>query len=342
MVCIFEKNFNPKLLFYTTFYFSIYMIVVNSSAYIYFQLGLRVIDVYQPSLIRTVLVVIYISCSCVIFKLFEKFDIIPNKSIIKNNYYIFNFVNIIVLSAYIVFFGFSLIGIDTLLIIFIFVIFSLLWIGILYSLTKMITLFNEKNKLLLLNMANKNTESLLYNFEQDKEELAKIRHDMKNHFLIIRELETLEDIQKYIDEIVGDVFKINSHLYNTGYKVIDTVLSLKETQYPEVKFLLNIDISDLFIAQKDMASILFNLIDNAAQNSSLTDKNIHIEIIQDFNSIVITVTNHVDFKPSFISKKGIEHGYGLKIINSIVEKYNGELCINDENGMVIIQIIIER
>ena len=108
-------------------------------------------------------------------------------------------------------------------------------------------------------MANKNTESLLYNFEQDKEELAKIRHDMKNHFLIIRELETLEDIQKYIDEIVGDVFKINSHLYNTGYKVIDTVLSLKEIQYPEVKFLLNIDISDLFIAQKDMASILFNL-----------------------------------------------------------------------------------
>ena len=77
------------------------MIVVNSSAYIYFQLGFRVMDVYQPSLIRTVLVVIYISCSCVIFKLFEKFNIIPNKSIIKNNYYIFNFVNVIVLSAYI-------------------------------------------------------------------------------------------------------------------------------------------------------------------------------------------------------------------------------------------------
>lgn len=37
-------------------------------------------------------------------------------------------------------------------------------------------------------MANKNTEIIINNYYKEKEETEKIRHDMKNHLHIIREM----------------------------------------------------------------------------------------------------------------------------------------------------------
>ena len=342
MICLYEKKYSPNLLFYTTFYFCLYMIVVNFFVSILSKFGLKIIDVYTPSLTRGILVFIYIICSIVLFKLFEKMKIIPNKEIMYKYHPIFNFIDIIVLLVYIVFFGFTLTSIDNIFVIFIFIIFIIMWLFLLYFLNKTVLLLDENNKLILLNMANKNSELLLQNYENDKETLEKSKHDFKNHLLIIRESQTLDEVKSYVDEIIGDTFKIDKSPYNTGYDVINTVLSLKSVQYPNVNFIINVDIDDLFITQKDIASVLFNLIDNAVENISLINKNINIEIIQNYDLIIVTVTNYTNNKTNFISKKGKNHGYGLKIIKGIAEKYKGDLILNLNENLVVIQILFEK
>lgn len=340
MICIFEKKYNPHVLFYTTFYFCIYVVVVNSIIYIYSQSGISVPDIYGLPFIRAILVFIYIIITVLLFKILEKLGVIPDKNIVNKYPYVFDFVNIIVLSSYIVFFGFSLIEIDTVLIIFIFVIFIFLWFGLLALLNKTILLIDENSNLLLMSMANKNAETLLENFNKDKEETAKIKHDINNHLQIIKGFNDIESARKYVDEIIDDSLKVDYLVYDSGSKTIDTILSLKTFQYKDINFIINIDFENYFITQKDMATILFNLIDNASQNISFNNKNVNIEILQHEQAIVITVTNHVDKKPSFVSKRGKDHGYGLKIIKSIVDKYNGDLSIEYDHNMVIVQIII--
>lgn len=342
MICIYEKKYSPKLLFYTTFYFCLYMIVVNFFMSILTELGLKIIDVYVPSFTRIVLVFIYIISSILLFKCLEKIKIIPNKKIVHRYYHIFNFIDIIVLLSYIIFFGFTLTDVNNIFVIFILIIFIIIWLCLLYFLNRTVLLSDKNNELALLNVTNKNSLLLLQNYENDKEKLEKFRHDFKNHLLIIRESQTLEEVRKYIDEIINDTFQINKSSYNTGYKVIDTVLSLKTTQYSNINFIVNVDINNLFISQKDIASVLFNLIDNAAENISMSNNNINVEIIQSNKSIVITVTNYVDGKINFVSKKGNHHGYGLKIIKGIAEKYNGEMLIDVDGNFVIIQIFFEK
>ncbi|MDE6953771.1 MAG: GHKL domain-containing protein [Erysipelotrichales bacterium] len=342
MICIYERKYKPYIAFYTTFYFCIYMVLVNSISYLSFHFGFRVIDFYDPSIARTVLVIIYNVCTIMIFKLLIKIKIIPDKRIVNTNWLLFNTVNVVVLSAYIIFFGFSLIEIDTILIIYIFVIFIILWLCLLKLINKTILLNEENNQLELINMANKNSEILLENFNKEREEIKEIKHDLKNHFNIINSLETIENIREYVEDIRGDLMKVKENNFYTGNATIDAILSIKYVEYSYVHFIVEVDIKEIKIIPKDIASILFNLIDNAVENASLKNKDIHISIVQQNEEIVISISNHVDEIPSFKTKKGKEHGYGLKIVRGIVQKYQGDLSINIVDDVVIVHMILKN
>ena len=54
----------------------------------------------------------------------------------------------------------------------------------------------------------------------------------------------------------------------------------------------------------------------------MTDCKVDIVVSYQNDILVIRVTNTVRQKPNFIVNKGEEHGLGLKIINSIVNKAN--------------------
>ena len=342
MICIYERKYLPQLLFYTTLYFCIYSILVNVMTYCYISLGLGILDMYQFSIMRALLVIMYNSVTIYIFKCLEKLKIIPHKNILSINYYIYDIINIIVLISFLIFFGFSLINIDTILIVFIFVVFILLWFCLLLLMNKSFSLIKENNDLLLINMANKNAQSMIKNFKKENESLHKIRHDIKNHLQIIRKMKDISMIYKYVDSIMGDINQIELTNFHTGDETIDTILALKSEQYPHVEFNLNIDIEDMFVELKDFSSIMFNLIDNAVENGSKNKKIVYIKVIQQFSTLVISITNYIDSVPTFKSSKGQNHGYGLKIVKGIVEKYNGSFNIITTEGKVIVEIILEK
>lgn len=342
MMCIYEHRFRLGILFYTTFYFVIYSIVVNIITFGCSAIGINVNEMYTFSVLRIALVVINIVGTVLIFKLFKKLNVLPKREIVDEYYYIFDTINVIVLFSFLLFFGFSLIKIDSIFIVVMFIIFIFLWLILLLLLNKAIFLVIENNNLTILNTATKNAELIIENFKIENEELSKIRHDLKNHLQIIRELDAVDEIRNYVDGIIGDINKVSSPKYKTGSSNIDIILSLKKVQYPDIIFNTKIDVKDILIEFKDLSSILFNLIDNAAQNVSKINNNIYIKIIQQFDSLVIVVINPVDEKPIFISRKGAGHGNGLKIVRGIVGKYRGDFKIEADNERVSIQIIIEK
>ncbi|WRK53390.1 GHKL domain-containing protein [Coprobacillaceae bacterium CR2/5/TPMF4] len=72
----------------------------------------------------------------------------------------------------------------------------------------------------------------------------------------------------------------------------------------------------------------------------MTDCKVDIVVSYQNDILVIRVTNTVRQKPNFIVNKGEEHGLGLKIVNSIVNKYNGVIFIDYPDDKIVFNIKI--
>ncbi|MCD8188517.1 MAG: ATP-binding protein [Ruminococcus sp.] len=144
-------------------------------------------------------------------------------------------------------------------------------------------------------------------------------------------------------------FKYDS--VNTGNRVVDIVSNTKLMQCR------NEDISVIVCSSKfetdikdvDMCSLLGNIFDNAIEACRKVEKNreIYFEITQQKKYIHIILKNSIkksvlesnpELKTTKVQKK--IHGYGLKSVRDIVNKYNGMIEIYEKNGLFIMDIWI--
>lgn len=340
LMTLYNKQMSLYLLFYTSLYLCVYMALVNFVSYLYIYTGISVGEIYINDVLRFVLVFIYNIGSVVIFKLLYKIQAIPQKITVKEYAYVFIGMNLLIGFVFIIFFGFSIIKIENHFILYIFLIFCVLWISLLYLINHSIQLILHNKSLSLLNLSYHNIEYLIENFDKENNKIQKVKHDIKNHLHIIKELNNIEEIKNYIDNIYSDLNNIQSIHKISGYSALDILFTIKEQQYPNIHYSYNIDICDIKINIKDLCSILFNLIDNASQNISVNNPDVYIQIVQQFNDLIITVSNSFDKSFTLTQNKGKEHGYGLQIVEEIVNKYNGNMNIEMQDNIVIVQIII--
>lgn len=98
--------------------------------------------------------------------------------------------------------------------------------------------------------------------------------------------------------------------------------------------------NDLEINEADLCSLISNMIDNAIQelrrNDSL-EKKVEFIVLEKGNSVLFGVRNALFKKKSLDTEKedGINHGLGLQIIKNIVEKYNGNIDIKQDDYFTI-------
>ncbi len=96
---------------------------------------------------------------------------------------------------------------------------------------------------------------------------------------------------------------------------------------------------ELSIRDIDLMSVFSNLIDNAIENCSKVEVenryiNIKSAMIKNYLTIDITNSksnNYIQDNDHFVTWKEDKklHGYGLKIIHEIMEKYEGEIQCRD-------------
>lgn len=180
------------------------------------------------------------------------------------------------------------------------------------------------------------------------DENSKNFHEFKHHINIINSLLLDSSNKKAIEYLKGiDLYSRYSQVFHTGNDIIDTVLNVKNTEANQkhISLFADINIDKVTVNDADLCSVLSNLIDNAIEAVDKTEKNknIKLTINQKGNMLFIAAENPSSSNPlenNFNSQKKGNHGWGMKIINDIVNKYNGNITTNYDNEIFKIKIML--
>lgn len=186
-------------------------------------------------------------------------------------------------------------------------------------------------------LTNKILENQIKSIQSNAENVNKMKHDICNHIACIEQLS-----KKTGDSLVEDYCKnlcIQGNFLELNYinhDVINAILNYKiaEIKNNRIEYKLEIDdVSDMNISSVDITGILSNLIDNAIDaNKKLPEKERYmvIRICNYKGYLVFYIKNKYDKKlrienhSLYTTKEDYKnHGFGLKIISEITEKYSG-------------------
>ena len=154
--------------------------------------------------------------------------------------------------------------------------------------------------------------------DQQNEMLKTITHDEKNHLIAIKALADDPAVSEYIENIYGDI-KYHSMFGNTKNKFLDLLLN----KYKSICS---------FMDAPDLITLLSNILDNAVEAASVSEKKtieLSINRVNEFD--MLSCVNSSDRKPQSVGKSlrtsknsGGFHGLGTKSIKAMAGKYNGE------------------
>jgi len=201
---------------------------------------------------------------------------------------------------------------------------------------------------------NKSYEKFLANSEIRNDTLSKLWHDIGNHIKVLEKIKETDkdDYMEYINSIKNR-FKSIPNTINTGNKIINVILNDKYSE--AILHGIDFDIKAIAppkinIEDIDLSSILFNTIDNAIEaclNCSKENRYIYLELYPDGNFLCYKIKNSYNRtqnnshnKIFFSKKQYISSGYGLSIINDIVNKYDGYIDIKKDNKEFSVTIIL--
>lgn len=180
---------------------------------------------------------------------------------------------------------------------------------------------------------------------KNEEEIMRMKHDMKNHLLALSEYFKAcesEQGEAYISELIGEKLSDrNDRWSDTGNMAIDSVINFKLNEANHKKVIVHADISapnDLQLEASDITVIIGNLLDNAIQavmKLPEEQRKINTLLQYDKGRLFIKIENSFDGN---IKKKdgrfetmktGADHGYGMKNVERVLEKYEG--CVQYEH-----------
>lgn len=186
--------------------------------------------------------------------------------------------------------------------------------------------------------------------EQNRE----LIHDTKHHFLVIQEYlknEEYENLQKYVKQISDEFQRTVPKVY-TGIKILDFILEQKRVVAQKAGIRYEIDtmlLTGIPTTEQETCALFGNLLDNAIEACCLVEtteeKWIEIQINQSNQLLSIEVLN--TFEIPCIRKQGVfetikeersVHGYGIKSMRRIVDKYQGLITYEEKEKIFITKI----
>lgn len=182
------------------------------------------------------------------------------------------------------------------------------------------------------------------------------RHDYRNHIQTMKAYAAqgdLEAIRKYLDMLDVDLNTVDT-VVKTGNSMADAILnskiSLAKARNIPVKVDAHIPVQ-LKMSELDLCCIIGNLFDNAIEASmKLPEEERLIRVYMDMKGtqLYISFTNFTaggklnKVGKGFRTSKGEGHGFGLVRIDAIVERLEGYLSRNSEEGAFTTEILIPQ
>ena len=182
------------------------------------------------------------------------------------------------------------------------------------------------------------------------------RHDYRNHIQTMKVLASsgdLEGIRSYLDRLDTDLNTVDLAV-KTGNAMADAILnskiSLAKSRDIPVQVEAHIPVR-LKMSELDLCCVIGNLFDNAIEASlALPPEERLIRVYMDMKGtqLYLSFTNFTAGGKRekqggrFLTTKGEGHGFGLVRIDAIVERLEGYLSRNSEDGAFTTEILIPQ
>jgi sensor histidine kinase regulating citrate/malate metabolism len=182
------------------------------------------------------------------------------------------------------------------------------------------------------------------------------RHDYRNHIQTMKAYAAsgdLDAIKNYLDLLDEDLTTVDT-VIKTGNSMTDAILNSKISLAKSKRISV---VADAHIPVKlksseiDLCCIIGNLFDNAIEaTEKLPEEKRVIRIYMDMKNtqLYISFTNFTAGKKlkktggRFKSTKGDGHGFGLVRIDAIVERLDGYISRNSEDGAFTTEILLPQ
>lgn len=187
------------------------------------------------------------------------------------------------------------------------------------------------------------------------EEIAVIRHDIKNKILCIGELigsENYVEAQEMCNSIQSEIAQATV-LFHTDNIYLNSILNISYKKARDndidIKIIANCDFKG--IASSDLVSVIGNLCDNAVEylSSIQGQRSISVKLSHKGRYYFISVKNNLEGSvlsdnPSLKThkKEKVLHGHGIRIIKNIARKYKGSVDICEENSYFVANVMLEK
>lgn len=189
--------------------------------------------------------------------------------------------------------------------------------------------------------------------QQSQEDLRSLRHDLKNHLLLVQkylESNKIESAIQYIKGITHAHNSINTYVYSGNEDtdcVLNYLLDLAQQMNCEIHTSIKIP-SETFMSTLDLNILISNLLTNAIEATTQCDhKYLNISMKYDRNILYISIYN--TYQGTLCRKNNYfqttkkdhnSHGYGFKNIHAVIEKYHGTSHFRTENNMFKADLIL--
>ena len=210
---------------------------------------------------------------------------------------------------------------------------------------------NAENERIKIQLEQEKADARYYKLENEKNESLEIlRHDMNNHLNTMLDMETNSDLKDYITSIM-EQYNIKKRTTFSNNNVLNGLISEYNSKcYIEnIEFVVDIrpgTIDD--IAATDIVALFGNILSNAyeaaKQCEEINEKYIELVVKRKHETTFIKCVNSCAVPPKIIGGNFIsikkdsdrKHGYGMKSIDKIVNKYHGSHIEQfDENEFTI-------
>jgi sensor histidine kinase regulating citrate/malate metabolism len=240
---------------------------------------------------------------------------------------------------------------------------SLIVLSIIYQLIciTLIFLFNSREKYKSITRIREeyNTKQVEYYkaLLVQEEDTRKFRHDIRNHMICIQELlntNNVDALKEYVKDICYNMDKI-VNIYDTGSDIINAIINYYTSKGREHNILVKVKgrmRREINIPMMHLCTVVSNVMSNAYEATlKLEDgeeKTIQVEIHSGskFFEFVVknpTIINRAKLDNDILTSKKDKknHGFGIRNIQEIVLKYDGEFHLIDEADSVTIKIVMK-
>lgn len=182
------------------------------------------------------------------------------------------------------------------------------------------------------------------------------RHDYRNHIQVLKSYAAMEDLtslNRYLEELDTDLNTVDMVL-KTGNAMTDVILNSKISLAKSKKIPVTADAHvpvALTTSEIDLCIIIGNLFDNAIEACmALPEEERMIRVYMDMKNtqLYMSFTNTTALKKQkkengrFFTTKGTGHGYGLVRIDTIIERCQGYISRNSEDGASTTEILLPQ